>query len=181
MKCSFNSIKNIETPRKFIAATLLSAPLIMLPACVNKTDSDCFKKEQLEMVNKNFSNYSCESGPQTSIFETIENYDQSILNDIRKRKGKEPRNRALSRLLVGLTAAAIGGLIGCVQKENRTKLVASIGGILGATLPGITTATIITGLTALLTSGIAGAIKNKPLGYTICGGLTALAAAICFL
>ena len=96
-------------------------------------------------------------------------------------KGKEPRNRSLSRLLIGLTAAFTGGIVGCVQNKNRAKFGATIGGILGATFPGITTATILTGLTALLTSGIAGAIKNKPLGYTICGGLTALAAAICFL
>ena len=179
MKNLLNIPRNIESSKRLLKAGIISTPLVLLPACVNenKMACDCFEKHQIEYVDKISQN----DVSQESFITKLDKYDKSILDDIKKDKGKEPINRPLSRLLVGLTAAAFGGLVGCVQKEHNAKLGAAIGGIIGASLPGITTASIVTFLAGLLSSGIAGVIDNKIVGYAITGGVTALAAAMCFL
>ena len=165
MKTLLNIPKNIESSKRFLKAGITSAPLILLPACAKKSEPDYFEKHRIEYVTKNKNNFICNKISKTSeneisLVDRINDIDKTIFDNIKKQKDKKPVNRPLSRLFVGLAAAALGGLLGCVQKENKAKFGATVGGIIGASLPGFTTLGIVAVLSGLILSGLAGLIKK---------------------
>ena len=131
---------NMQTPRKVLLTTMLTASLVAGGSVLNTQKQDSFEKQKIETVDKSFGNKFI------SAITAIDEYDTKVIDKVSGNKEDyfTKENKTLIRILTGIIMSVIGGMVGNVRGEKGKKHIAkpetasNLGFVSGFLLPGVT-------------------------------------------
>lgn len=157
-------IINPKVSKKILIPLAAATALTLSAACQSNNTKDTFEKENTEYVQKN------------SFIQNVFDYDSKLFNN---KEGEKLPSIPL-RFLGALLGAGTGAFVGACRNESGKLLLSSPknnaigGGIIGATLPSITTGLFYTGAAGFI-GAVVGTWASK--GNSAIGKITAAASA----